>query len=155
MSVALTLAPDEIRTDLPTRHAKLKWVMVVDVALGAGLIANAAVCMAAAVGNAVPTLLGPGTTDASGSHHPGLPWTGCSILAGDADKVREIRAKAASKEGLLVVDMPEQAQTSRVYDEYLAAVAGTEAADLTYYAVSVVGPRNKVDKLVGGLPLLR
>ncbi|WNV88501.1 DUF2000 domain-containing protein [Umezawaea sp. Da 62-37] len=155
MSVALSLAPDEIRTDLPTRHAKLKWVMVVDTALGAGLIANAAVCMAAAVGNAIPTLLGPGTTDASGSHHPGLPWTGCSILAGDVDKVREIRAKAAAKDGLLVVDMPEQAQTSRVYDEYLAAVAGTEAADLTYYAVSVVGPRNKVDKLVGGLPLLR
>jgi hypothetical protein len=69
--------------------------------------------------------------------------------------VGEIRAKAASKEGLLIVDMPEQAQTSRVYDEYLAAVAGTEAADLTFYAVSIVGPRNEVDKLVGNLPLSR
>ena len=26
--------------------------------------------------------------------------------------------------------------------------------DLTYYAVSIVGPRNRVDKLVGTLPLL-
>jgi hypothetical protein len=34
-------------------------------------------------------------------------------------------------------------------------VASTEAADLTYYAVSIVGPRNKVDKLVGKLSLLR
>jgi uncharacterized protein DUF2000 len=154
-AVVPRLEPDEIRTDLPTRNARLKWVMVVDTALGAGLIANAAVCMAAAVGHAIPTLLGPGTTDASGTHHPGLPWTGCSILAGDAATVGEIRAKAMTKEGLLVVDMPEQAQTSRVYDEYLAAVAGTAAADLTYYAVSIVGPRNKVDKLVGKLSLLR
>jgi hypothetical protein len=149
------LESDEIRTDLPTRNAKLKWVVVVDTALGAGLIANAAVCLAAAVGNAIPTLLGPGTVDASGTHHPGLPWTGCSILAADAVTVAEIRAKASTKDGLLVVDMPAQAQTSRVYDEYLASVAGTEADDLAYYAVSIVGPRNKVDKLVGKLPLLR
>ncbi|MCS7477324.1 DUF2000 domain-containing protein [Umezawaea endophytica] len=154
-AVVPALEPHEIRTDLPTRNARLKWVMVVDTALGAGLLANAAVCMAAAVGNAIPTLLGPGTTDASGTHHPGLPWTGCSILAGDSVTVGEVRAKAMTREGLLVVDMPEQAQTSRVYDEYLAAVASTEAADLTYYAVSIVGPRNKVDKLVGKLSLLR
>jgi hypothetical protein len=50
--------------------------------------------------------------------------------------------------------MPAQAQSTRVYDEYLEQVA-TQAADgLTYYAVSIVGPRNRVDKLIGKLPLL-
>ena len=46
------------------------------------------------------------------------------------------------------------AQLTRVYDEYLGAVAETDPAELDYYAVSLVGPRNRVDKIVGRLPLL-
>lgn len=148
------MAADEIRTDLPTRRARLKWVVVADATLGPGLIVNAAVCMAAAVGHALPTLLGPGGEDAAGHYHPGLPWAGCSILAADAFAVRDIRAQAMAVEGVLVVDMPELAQRNRVYDEYLAELAGTDPAELTYLAVSLVGPRNSVDKLAGKLPLL-
>lgn len=33
-------------------------------------------------------------------------------------------------------------------------MAESHAADLEYYAVSVVGPKNRVDKIVGRLPLL-
>lgn len=51
--------------------------------------------------------------------------------------------------------MPERAQSSRVYDEYLDRLAGTKHEDLTYRAVSLVGPRNQVSKLVGKLSLLR
>jgi hypothetical protein len=145
---------DGIRTDLPTRHARSKWVVVVDAALGPGLIANATACVAAAVGYATPGLLGRAGQDASGHHHPGLPWAGCSILAADRDTLRDIRRRATTAGGLLVVDMPEAAQTNRVYDHYLADLADQEAADLTYLAVSIVGARTTVDKLVGHLPLL-
>jgi hypothetical protein len=41
-----------------------------------------------------------------------------------------------------------------VDEEVLDAVAASGPADLDYYAVSVIGPRNRVDKLVKGLPLL-
>ncbi|SDH29257.1 Protein of unknown function [Sinosporangium album] len=150
-----TLSPEEIRTDLPTRQAKLKWVIVVDESLSTGLVVNAAVCMAAAVGHAIPGVLGPEGKDASGSVHVGLPWAGCSILASDAETIHKLRSKAAEKDGLLVVDMPLPAQTSRVYDEYLGTLAETPADEVVYYAVSIIGPRNKVDKLVGKLPLLR
>jgi hypothetical protein len=145
----------DIRTDLPTRGIPIKWVMIVDEALPAGLIANATACMAAAVGKARPDLLGPDAQDATGQQHAGLPWTGCSILGGDRTAIRETRAKAISKPNLLVVDMPEHAQTARVYDEYLASVAGLTADDLSYYGVSLLGPRKSIDKLVGRLSLLR
>lgn len=144
----------EIRTDLPTRKARSKWVIVVDAALGPGLIANATACVAAAVGYATPGLLGRGGPDASGRHHPGLPWAGCSILAGDQSALRAIRNRAVAAEGLLVVDMAEPAQTNRVYDDYLAELSLKKAEDLVYYAVSLVGPRKTVDKLVGQLALL-
>lgn len=145
----------DVRTDLSTRQAKLKWVIVVDEALPAGRLVNAAACMAAAVGKALPDLLGPDGEDASGAAHPGLPWAGCSVLAADADRLRELRGAAAAKDGMLVVDMPEAAQTARVYDQYLDLLAGTKGEDVAYSAISLVGPRNAVDRLVGRLPLLR
>lgn len=144
--------PDEVRTDEPTRSARLKWVLVVDETLPAGRAVNAAVCVSAATAAGVTGLLGPDATDTAGSPHPGLPWAGCSVLAASPDQLAAIRAKAAASLGVFVADMPVQAQHTRVYDEYLEQVGA--AAELAYYAVSIVGPRNRVDKIVGKLPLL-
>ncbi|MFB6950546.1 DUF2000 domain-containing protein [Streptomyces niveus] len=143
------------RTGLSTREAPLKWVVVIDADLPAGRAVNAAACMAAAVGKALPGLLGDDGRDASGHLHPGLPWAGCSVLAADTATLHALREKAAAKEDVFVADMPEPAQTSRIYDEYLGLLAGTEHEDLTYHAVALVGPRNRISKLVGKLPLLR
>jgi hypothetical protein len=146
--------PDEIRTDEPTRCAPLKWVIVVDRDLPAGRITNAAACAAAATTPAVTGLLGPASTDQDGWVHPGLPWAGCTILAGDADTLRRVRDKALARPDMFVADMPIAAQETRVYDDYVARLGelGTEKID--YAAVSIVGPCNPVDKIVGKLPLL-
>jgi hypothetical protein len=50
--------------------------------------------------------------------------------------------------------MPAAAQTHRVYDDYLAELAGTRGDDLQVAAVSLVGPRNVVDRIVKKLALL-
>ncbi|RJL23032.1 DUF2000 domain-containing protein [Bailinhaonella thermotolerans] len=147
-------APEEIDFTVPTRNARLKWVVVVDEALPPGRAVNAAVCAAAATAPAVAGLLGDDAIDAGGGVHPGLPWAGCSVLAADADALRRIHAKAASSGGCLVAGMPAAAQHTRVYADYLAAMKETAPEDVAYYAVSVVGPRNRVDKIVGRLPLL-
>lgn len=86
--------------------------------------------------------------------HPGLPWTGCCVLAADTATLHALREKAAAKEDVFVADMPAPARTSRIY-EYLDLLAGTKHEDLTYHAVALVGPRNRIGKLVGKLPLLR
>jgi len=147
-------ATEEIDPGTPTRAARLKWVMVVDATLPPGRAANAAVCTAAATSQAVSGLLGADAVDADGNAHPGLPWAGCTVLAADPATLRAIRAKAAARPDFFVADMPAAAQQTRVYAEYLSTVGGTPAATLDYYAVSIVGPRNPVDKLVGKLPLL-
>ena len=76
------------------------------------------------------------------------------MLAADAAALRAIRAKAASSAGCFVADMPAAAQQTRVYADYLATMKETAADDVDYYAVGVVGPRNRVDKIVGKLPLM-
>lgn len=148
-------AADGELLSLTTKQQRTKWVVVVDRDLPIGLIANAAACLSATIGQQRPDLLGPATPDASGLEHQPLPFIGCSILGADAATVHRVRTKAATRPSLLVVDMPQAAQRATAYTEYQAALATTPHEELSYYAVGLVGPRNQIDKVVGGLQLLR
>ncbi|MEV6632387.1 DUF2000 domain-containing protein [Actinoplanes sp. NPDC051470] len=150
MSAQIGFEPTEIRTDESTRTARLKWVVLVDRDLDKGRAANAAVCVAAATATGVTGLLGPDGKDAAGNVHPGLPWAGCTVLGATREEIADIRARAT--EGVFVADMPVAAQATRVYDDYLRRLGEDEAPD--YLAVSLVGPRNRIDKLVKRLSLL-
>jgi hypothetical protein len=143
----------ERRSDLPTKELAVKWAIVIDRDLPRGLQANAAACLAASVGVAVPAIIGSGGVDASGLAHAGLPWTGCAVLGAPAAIVQRIRNDAAAEPGLVVADMANIAQRADVYDDYLAELARTE--EPSYYAVSLFGPRELVERLTGRLPLLR
>ena len=145
----------ERRSDLPTKKLAVKWVIVVDRDLPRGLQANAAACLAASMSQAAPSILGSGGLDASGQAHAGLPWTGCTVLSAPAAIVKRVRDDAAGDPELLVTDMAAIAQRAEVYDDYLAELAGTAVADLSYFAVSLLGPRAEVERHTGRLSLLR
>jgi hypothetical protein len=147
-------APGEVVTSEPTRSAKYKWVIVVDTTVPAGRMANAIACVAATTGALVEGLIARGGPDAAGQDHAGLPWAGCTILGGTPEEVAAVRARAASGEQMLVVDMPTAAQSHRVYDDYLAELAVTSPDELSICAFSLVGPRNRVDKITRKLSLL-
>ena len=151
---AVGFAPEQIDQSAATRDVPLKWVVVVDQDLAPGRAVNAAVCVAGATIERTRGLLGDDAVDAGGSTHPGMPWIGCTVLGAAPERLREVRDRAAASTGVVVCDMPTQAQHTRVYDDYLLALSRTDTADLSYYAVSVVGPRKVVDKLVKGLALL-
>ena len=144
----------EIRTDESTRAARLKWVVIVEKSTPPGRMVNAVACVSATTGALVDGLVGRGGADASGSEHPGLPWAGCSVLAAGAEQLLNVRGKAVAVEGMLVVDMPLAAQTTRVYDDYLTELATTAPVDLALTAISLVGPRAEVDAIVKRLSLL-
>jgi hypothetical protein len=146
--------PEEIVTNEPTRSAKYKWAIIVDTGIPAGQMANAIACVAASTGALVDGLIAHGGPDASGLAHPGLPWAGCTILGGTSEQVTAARARAAASEDLLVIDMPAAAQEHRVYDHYLAELASTDPGDLEVCAFSVIGARNRVDKITRKLVLL-
>lgn len=152
---AIAFLPDEIRTSDSTREARLKWVIVVGADLPPGRIVNAATCVAAATAREVSGLLGHGGIDQDDSAHVGLPWAGCSILSADAEKLRRVRTKAAARQDMFVADMPMIAQETRVYDDYLDQLSRLSSDEIGYAAISLVGPRKSVDRMVGGLRLLR
>lgn len=146
--------PEEVRLDEPTRASRLRWVIVVDTALPAGVAVNAAACLAASAGAAVAGLLGPGGTDADGAQHPGLPWAGCAVLGATAAELTDLRTRALAAAAVFLVDMPGSAQTNRVYADYLSELAGTPADRLDLRAVSLLGPKNTIDRLTKRLGLL-
>lgn len=153
-AVAVGFAPGERDFGLSTRRARLKWVVVVHAGLPPGRAANAAVCAVAPTVAAVPGLLGDGAADADGTVHPGLPWAGCSVLVADSAALRTVRAKAAARPDVFVADVPAAAQSTRVYGDFLATVGRARTEEMEYCAVSIVGPRNPVDRIVGRLPLM-
>jgi hypothetical protein len=147
-------APEEIVTGEPTRSARYKWAVVVEVDIPAGQMINAVACVAAATGAVVDGLIARGGPDASGSDHPGLPWAGCTVLGGTTEEIAAVRERAAARDDILVIDMPAAAQAHRVYDDYLSELANTKPADLGVCAFSVFGPRNQVGKITKKLALL-
>jgi hypothetical protein len=144
----------EYQPHLETRALPFKWIIAVNGQLGRGLLANATACLAAAVGKAAPAIVGADVKDRSGSLHSGLPWPGCTIVETDAVGVRRIRT-AAAEGGLAIADMTSIAQRASAYADYLDALADARADEIIYYAVSVLGPKKSVNRLIGQLPLLR
>nr|WP_286345167.1 DUF2000 domain-containing protein [Frondihabitans sucicola] len=92
--------------------------------------------------------------DAAGESHAGLPWAGCTVLSAEQAQLASIAQRAATSTEVLLIDMPLAAQTSRVYDEYLGVLAGQSPDEVAPLALSLVGPRREVDRLVKKLPLL-
>jgi hypothetical protein len=74
-------------------------------------------------------------------------------LAADGTELVPLRGQALER-GFDVTAMPAAAQATRIYDHYLALLACTEADDLGLLALGVIGPRNRVAKLVRRLELL-
>jgi hypothetical protein len=152
--MTIGFAPEEIRTAEPTRSARLKWVVVVNSDLAPGLQVNAVACVAAATAASVSGLLASGGRDADGRHHAGLPWAGCTVLAASTDQLVRLWEQAGGRDDVLAIDMPAAAQSTRVYDEFLEQLSKTDAAGLDQIAMSLVGPRNAIDRMVKRLPLL-
>jgi len=132
----------------------LRTVIVIDRELPKGLAANAAAVLAHGFGSRVPGLVGADFADAAGASHTGLIPTGLPVLGADAADLPALRS-AAVERGLTVVDLPAAGQQTTDYDEFRAAVAEAEAAELRYLAVLVSGPPKTVRKLTGSLGLLR
>lgn len=132
-----------------------KCVVVVDGDLPAGLMVNAAACLAVTLGERVEGVNGEDATDGSGMVHPGLITTGIAILQADAETVKEIRLKAEGTEGVFVADFTDAAQTPRNYGEYLKNISEIASEELKYLGVGLYGEKKPVGRLTGGLSLLQ
>ena len=134
-----------------------KCVMVIDESLPLGLIANTAAIMGITMGKEMPEVVGADVTDQSGNQHLGIIEFPVPILKGTPEVIKEIREKLYQPEfqDLSVVDFSDLAQGCKTYEEFIEKMAAVPESSLQYFGVAICGPKKKINKLTGSMPLLR
>lgn len=79
------------------------------------------------------------------------------ILRGSPEIIKQIREKLYQPDfqDLTVVDFSDLAQGCKTYDEFIEKMWHTPQSTLQYLGVAMCGPKKKVNKLTGSMPLLR
>jgi hypothetical protein len=120
-----------------------------------GLAVNAASVLSVTLGARIEGLVGEDVKDADGVSHAGVIYTPLPVLAQEpADLVRTLAA-VAHDEDVFFVSFSSLAQSCKVYEEYIERMATTPTDALEPVGIAMYGPKKKVNKLVGSLPLLR
>lgn len=134
-----------------------KCVMVINENLPLGIIANTAAIMGITLGKEMPEVVGSNVTDRNGNEHLGIIQFPVPILKGTPDMIRTIREKLYQQDfhDLTVVDFSDLAQVCKTYDEFIEKMDNVLESTLQYFGLAICGPKKKVNKLTGHMPLLR
>lgn len=136
-------------------HGDSKNAIVVSEGLPLGLAVNAASVLAVTLGSRIDDLVGSDVKDADGIVHPGVIYRPLPVLKADMAGIGRIVESASVDEDLFCATFSSLAQSCKTYDEYIQRMSETPTGGLEAVAVALVGPKKKVDKLIGSLPLLR
>ena len=134
-----------------------KCVMVIDEHLPLGIIANTAAIMGITLGKKMPEVVGADVTDKNGNEHLGIIEFPVPILKGTPASIKTIRKKLYEPDfaDLTVVDFSDLAQSCKTYEEFIGKMKAAPEADLAYFGIAICGPKKKINKLTGSMPLLR
>lgn len=133
-----------------------KCVIILDEALPLGFIANTAAILGITLGKQLPEIVGADVNDQRGGRHLGIIEFPVPILRGSPEILREIREKLYQPElqDLVAVDFSDLAQGCKTYGEFTEKMGRTPPERLEYMGLAICGPKKKVNRLTGSMPLL-
>ena len=134
-----------------------KCVMIINQNLPAGVAANTAAIMGISLGKQQPQIVGPDVADKNGRYRPGIIEFPVPILKGSSENMQEIYRKLLLPEfsSLTAIDFTDLAQGCKTYEEFIEKMSKSPVDSLQYLGLTLCGPKKKVNKLTGNLPLLR
>ncbi len=134
-----------------------KCVLILDEQLPSGILANTAAILGITLGKMLPHVVGETVSDCDGNRHLGIIEFPVPVLKSTSGKIKEIRELLydTNYSDVTVVDFTDLAQGCRTYDEFIGKMEQAPGASLEYLGLAVCGPKKKINKLTGNMPLLR
>ncbi|ASD11701.1 DUF2000 domain-containing protein [Pseudomonas aeruginosa] len=132
-----------------------KCVIVVDKALGLGHAINAVSVIGVSMGRSVEGLVGPDMQSRDNVNYPGVIYAPLPILLSNNELLREILEKALEDNEIQSIPFSALAQSCKTYQEYEARISEADSATIEVVAIGLIGPRKKISKLTGSLPLFK
>jgi hypothetical protein len=148
-----TLSHTESKIDILAWENKI--AMVVAPNLGRGQVANRAAVLATGLAARHPEIIGADQVTADGVNLPGFTKVPIAVLvAKEVDAIPGLFGKAR-KLGCTMLVFLSRAQGVRSYPEYVQSIAASNVDSLDVDAFIIYGPKKKVNKITGNLPMLR
>jgi len=134
-----------------------KCVMLIDESLPRGIAANTAAIMGITLGKELPGIVGADITGQDGCKHLGIIEFPVPILRGSPEEIKRIREMLYRPDfqDLTVVDFSDLAQSCKTYDEFTEKMSFISESALQYFGIAICGPKKKINKLTGSMPLLQ
>ena len=136
---------------------KEKCVVIIDETLPIGMAANTAAILGLTIGKEEPSIIGPVVTDGAGREHLGITIAPIPVLKGSRAVMMDLREKLYDPEysDVKAVDFSETAAYSNSYRDYMERLAEQSGDAIRYIGIGLIGPKKKINRLTGGLPLLK
>ncbi|MGQ7242253.1 DUF2000 domain-containing protein [Salinicola sp. V024] len=132
-----------------------KCVIVVDKALGAGHAANAVSVIGVSMGRSVEGLVGPDMRSKDNVNYPGVIYSPLPILLSSNELLRETLEEALVDEEINSIPFSALAQSCKTYQEYEERISEADSSSIELVAVGLIGPKKKISRLTGSLPLFK
>jgi hypothetical protein len=139
------------QSDIPD----VKIVIIVSSALGIGLAANRAACLATGLAAHVPNMIGSNIVTKDEKTLLGFTQIPIPILVARPEVSLVTLAEKSETTGCTTIVFLTRAQGMRSYQEYIESIKQTNYADLDIDAIAIAGETKAVTKLTGNLPSLR
>ncbi|VFR88256.1 hypothetical protein DAR3_1126 [plant metagenome] len=132
-----------------------KCVIVVDKTLGLGHAINAVSVIGVSMGRSVEGLVGPDMQSRDNVNYPGVIYAPLPILLSNNELLREILEKSLEDDEIQSIPFSALAQSCKTYQEYEARISEADSSTIEVVAIGLIGPRKKISKLTGSLPLFK
>ncbi|MDU6922913.1 DUF2000 domain-containing protein [Franconibacter helveticus 513] len=132
-----------------------KCAIIVEKTLTPGLAINAASVIGVSLGRQVDNLVGPEMQSQDGVVYPGVIYAPLPILLTQEEPLTTTLARALSDPEILVMPFSTLAQSCKTYEEYGERISQARSEAIGLAAVGLLGPKKKINKLTGHLPLYR
>jgi len=129
--------------------------IVIDKDLPAGLAINAASVIGISFGRTVENLVGPDMQSVDNINYPVVIYAPLPVLLAPGEVIHDLQKTAESDEEIYIMPFSALAQSCKTYDEYSERISSVNSSQIELVAVGLIGPKKKITKMTGNLPLYK